>query len=266
MAWIVVALLCGGCGDSVTPTAPEGAGISDCGDLSDEVADVVVAVADHAATDGGGIPAAALEAEHPEDLSAWELAAALADGSSDLEDRVESTKAAADRLGCSREALHDTIDRRVQDELAKRGGQLSEDFDRDQHAAMNLMAVASAAFQPPPSSSTELPRGFPAEFPVHPDAEQIGGEVQQDDSITATWQVDAPFDDISEFYRDALQEGRPGGWDVQSSQGSQTRDAAGVVGGRQRLEITGYGFAGEVQIISEQQGRTTIAAEIAPGD
>lgn len=264
IACVVLVLLSGGCGSGSTQTALDGQGFSDCDELSDEAAELVVAVADHAATDGGGLPAAALEAEHPEDLSAWELAAALADGSGDLEARVESARDAADRLGCPRAALHETIDRRVQDELLERGEQLSEDFDRDQHAAMNLMAIASAAFQPPPSSSIELPPGFPAEFPVHPDAEQIDAEVHQDGSVSATWQVDAPFDVVADFYLDALQEGRSGGWDVGSSQGSQTQDEAGTSTGRQRLEITGYNFAGEVQVISENPGRTTIAAELSP--
>jgi hypothetical protein len=266
IAWVVVVLLGGGCGDAGTQSAPDGQGISDCDELSDEAAELVVAVADHAATGGGGLPAAAFEAEHPEDLSAWGLAGALADGSGDLETRVESAKNAADRLDCPREALHETVDRRVQDELSERGEQMSEDFDRDQHAAMNLMAVAAAAFEPPPSSSAELPPGFPAEFPVHPDADQIDAEVQEDGSMTATWQVDAPFAVVADFYLDALQEGRFGGWHVGGIQSSQTRDETGASTGRQQLEITGYNFAGKVEVISEDPGRTTIAAELAPQD
>jgi hypothetical protein len=202
-----------------------------------------------------------LEAEHPEGLDAWELAAALADGSNELEMRVTSSKDAAERLGCPREALYETVDARVQDELSERGEQLSEDFDRDQYVAMNLLAIASAAFQPAPSSAAELPSGFPPEFPVHPDAQQLSAEVHEDVSLSSIWQVEDSFDPIATFYLDALQEGRLGGWDVGRSHGSQ-----GASTGRQRLEITGYHFAGHVEVVSDVPGRTMITAELTPQD
>lgn len=111
-----VALL-GACGQAATPAGSDGRPVADCEALAEEAADLLVVLADHAAADGGGLPPSALQAEHPEDLGPWELAAALADGSHDLQIRVASAEDAADRLGCRRGRLHDTIDTRIDDEL-----------------------------------------------------------------------------------------------------------------------------------------------------
>lgn len=253
----------GACGEAGTESAAEDGGIADCDELAEEVADLVVEAAGHAASTGGGLPPAALEADHPEEFDAWQLAAALADGSDRLEGRVEAARDAAGTLDCAPGSLHEVIDARVGTELQQRGEQLAEQFDREQHAAMNLMALAAAGFEPPPSSSTtELPPGFPAEFPVHPAADRVDAGRQEDGSVSATWQVDESFDVVADHYLDALQEGRFGGWDVGSTQGSETQGAEGASTGEQRLEITGYGFTGEVTITGDAPGSVTIVATL----
>lgn len=269
LAWVIVSTvvsLQGACGNASTQTSTGGQRIQDCDELAQRIPDLVVAAADHAANNDGGLPPAAFEADHPEDVGPWELTAALAGGSGDLRARVAAARDASERLSCPRRHLHETIDARVQDELAERGDLLSEEFDRDQYAAMNLMAIVTAAFQPAPSSSGDLPPGFPAEFPVHPGAQRVDADVLRDGSVTATWQVAANFDVVAKFYLDALQESRLGGWNVASAQGSGTATVEGVSTGRRRLEVSGYDFTGEVEIIGEDPGHVTITAKLTPHD
>lgn len=253
----------GACGGP-TQTAPAGRTISDCDELSTETADLVVSAADHAASTGGGLPLAAVDADHPDVADAWELTAALAGESADLQARARAARAAAERLDCPPGPLHDEIDATVQDELAHRGQQLSEEFDREQHTAMNLMAIVSAAFQPPPASAADLPPGFPAQFPVHPDAEQPDADRGEGDAVTATWRVEESFDVVADFYLDALQEGRLGGWDVTTTDHSETQSVDGESTGHARLTVTGYGFAGEVKVISDDLGQVTVTATLRP--
>lgn len=266
MGLTVLMVLVGACGDAVTEPAPGGGAISDCDELSEEIAGLVVAAADHAASSGGGLPPAALEADHPEEFDGWRLAAALADGSDELEARVEAAGDAAETRDCAPGPFHEVVDARVKAELQQRGEQLSEQFDREQHTAMNLMALAAAAFEPAPSSLTEGPPGLPAEFPVHPDADRVDADLQQDGSVSATWQVDKSFDVVADYYLDALQEGRLGGWDVGSTRGSETVTADGESTGDQRLEITGYGFTGQVTISSNDPGPVMVTAELMRQD
>lgn len=259
-----VALSTGACGTPDSQTTAQDREITDCEELSAETADLVVAAADHAASSGGGLPPAAVSADHPDDVDAWELTTALAGDSADLQARVRTARAAEKRLGCAAGPLHAEIDATVQDELAERGQLLADEFDREQHTAMNLMAIVSTAFQPPPAPAAEVPPGFPAEFPVHPDAEQVDADRGDGESVSATWRVEERFDVVADFYLDALQEGRLGGWDVSSTGHSETQSVEGESTGHGRFTITGYGFGGEVEVTSDDPGQVTVTATLRP--
>lgn len=260
---VAVVVLLGACGGNLTPAdTPAGQQVSDCEQLAEETADLIVDVADNATSSGGGLPPAALEADHPDDFDAWDLMESLAEGSSELEGRVEQAASTDERLGCSPEVLHGAVEPRVKDELSWRGERLSEEFDRDEYAAMNLIAIAASAFQPAPSSAN-VPAGFPEEFPVHPDATLVESGVNEDGSMTATWQVEDAFGAVADFYLESLQEGRLGGWDVSRSQRSETENLDGASTGRQRLKVSGYGFSGEVEVVSEDASQITVKATLA---
>lgn len=259
-----VALSTVACGTPSSRTTAGDGEVSDCEELSAETADLVVAAADHAASSGGGLPAAAMNADHPGDIDAWELTTALAGDSSDLQARVRAARAAEERLGCAPGPLHAGVDATVQDELAERGQLLAEEFDREQHTAMNLMAIVATTFQPPPAPAAEVPPGFPAEFPVHPDAEQVDADRGDDESVSATWQVEERFAVVADFYLDALQEGRLGGWDASSTGHSETQSVEGEPTGQGRFTVTGYGFDGEVTVIGDNPGHVTVTATLRP--
>lgn len=255
VVWVaVLGLLAGGCvGDGAAP-----AGVSPdagCDELADAVAELAVDLADHAASSEAGVPPATLEATDPDQVDVWEVAAGLAAGSPELEDRVRAVVSAQREAGCEEGWAHSSVERRVQQEVDARSESLNEEsFDREEYSALNLLAVLSANLAPPPERF-DVPGGFPSEFPVHPDALLASSEHGDDGSVSATWIVeDGAFEGVSEHYSERFQEIRFGGWSVSGSSRS---------GGRHHLDVEGYGFVGEVTIeAGDDPSRATVRATL----
>lgn len=242
-----LALLSGACSsDEPTSTGlPSRAG---CDELADEVADLVVDLADHAASSAAGLPLGALGAEHPDEVDIWEVAAALAAGSAELEARVDAVATLQQEAGCEPGWAHRTVERRFEQELSGGREHVGENVDPEEYTALNLLAILAANLAPPPERY-EVPEGFPAEFPVHRDAELASSERHDDGSVAATWVMKrVSFEEVSAYYSERLQEVRFGGWNVLSSSGSGGGNADGTEEGREHLTVEGYGFAGQVTI------------------
>lgn len=264
LSLVAAATLAGGCGSGAHPQAAGSQPPAGCDEVAREAADLAVAAADHAAATGGGIPASAGAVEHPDEMGSWDLLASLAAGSDDLLSRIDAAGDADQRLDCPADVVHETVESRVRDELEDRRPELEGDLGREAYAAITFMAIATDSFRPP-ASGHAVPDGFPAEFPVHPDAAEVDSSVTEDGEATATWVVaGGDWEEVSGFYRDALQEGRLGGWNVPSVSAESTDDGDGNVIGSEQLVVEGYGFAGEVDITRDGPDRVTITARLAP--
>lgn len=237
------ALFGGACGTSepVSTPAPPGG----CDALADEVANLVVDLAEHAAGTGSGLPAEVLEVEHPDAVDVWEVAASLADGSPDLQGRVAAVASAAGDASCEPGWAHVVVDRRAAQRLSEGKQRLEQGFDREEYTTLNLVAILAANLAPPPEAH-EVPDGFPPEFPVHPDAELTSSERHDDGSVMATWTIKSgSVTEVADYYQTRLQEIRFGGWSVGSSSGAGGSDGSG---GRHSFEIDGYSFTGRVSV------------------
>lgn len=251
-------MLGGACGPS-EPVSTRAAPPRSCDELESEVADLVVDLAEHAARSPAGLPTDALDVEHPDDVDVWEIATALADGSPDLEARVEAVSDAARDAGCPPGWAHDAIDQQVSDRVSGAEG-LRDDYDAEEHTALNLMAILAANFAAPPETY-DVPDGFPPQFPVHPGANLSTSERRDDGSVTATWTIEnGSLAAVADYYQEGLQEIRFGGWSVDSSAGG----SSGAGGGRHRFDVAGYGFAGTVTVQADAAGDVIVTARLAP--
>lgn len=237
-----------------------------CADAAEDIAELLVTVADRAAQSGVGLATPAVE--RPDGASKWDLMARLADGSADLEAQVAAARADLERRSCETADVHATVEMRVEQELSERAENLQgEELDLDEYTAVTFMSLMAAEFRSPPSGH-DVPVGIPAEFPVHPMAADGKSDLAADGTTTATWQiVGEDYQAVADYYLDALQEGRSGGWDVSRSEGSSTVGVDGqAISGRQILQITGYGYAGEVEVDSQDDERVIITARLVPND
>lgn len=259
---VVLAVVLSACGSA----AEEGAAKTDgrlCSDAAEEVGDLVVRVADHVATSESGSASAAVEA--PVGVGAWDLLGWLADGSGDLEDRVATARRDIEQRSCPADVIQETVERRVEEELSDRAEDLrGEQLDRDAYAAVTFMSLMAARFRSAPAGH-DVPEGFPAEFPVYPGAVVVDSDIGEDASVNGTWQLAEDYEAVADYYLDALQEGRRGGWDVAGGEASGTVGANGqAASGRQVLHITGYGYTGTVEISSPEAGQVVVTAGLVP--
>lgn len=237
-----------------------------CADAAEDLADLIVTVADQAARSGVGLATPSVET--PYGAGEWDLMARLADGSADLEAQVAAARADLERRACETADVHATVEMRVEQELSERAENLQgEELDLDEYTAVTFMSLMAAEFRSPPSGH-DVPVGVPAEFPVHPMAADGKSDLAADGTVTATWQIAGEdYQVVADYYLDALQEGRSGGWDVSRSEGSATVGVDGqAISGGQILQITGYGYAGEVQVVSQDDERVIVTTRLAPHD
>lgn len=194
--------------------------------------------------------------------------ARLAGGSADLEAQVAAAQADLERRSCPPGDVHATVEMRVEQELSERGENIrGEELDLDEYAAVTFMSLMAAGFRTAPTGH-DVPPGVPAEFPVHPLAADAKSDLGADETVTATWQiVGEGYQAVADYYLDALHEGRPGGWDVSRSEGSVTVGVDGqAISGGQVLHIAGYGYAGEVEVASQDGDPVIATARLAPHD
>lgn len=234
-----------------------------CEVLAGDAADLVVDLAEHASVAAAGIPLDDIEATHPDQVDIWSVMRDLASGSPDLSERIEEIDVAREDAGCDRGWAHAAINARAEARAAALREDVDTDnVDRQEYTAVNLLAILAANLAPPPERF-EVPEGFPPEFPVYLDAELGSTEQGDEGSVTATWVIEgASFDAVSDYYSERLQEVRFGGWSVPGSSG-----AAGGEGGGGRLsyEVEGYGFTGTVVIEAVPPSpEVTVRATLAP--
>ena len=124
-----------------------------------------------------------------------------------------------------------------------------QELDLAEYAAVTFMSLMVAGFRPLPTGH-DVPAGVPAEFPVHPLAAEAKSDLEPDGTVSATWQiVGEDYMAVADYYLDAFQEVRLGGWDVSRNEASATIGVDGhAVAGRHLLQITGYGYTGEVEV------------------
>lgn len=259
---LVLVFLTAACAEDGSPSPAVDLGAT-CEELAEDVAKLAMDLADHASSEGS-FPIAALDVEHPDELDVWEAANAMARGSSELERRVDELVRAKEEAGCEPGWAHETVEQRTERELASIREQFDEeDFDREAYTAANLLAVITANLAAP--LRFEVPEGFPEQFPVHPDARLDTSEQQQDGAVSATWTIEGtPFEQVSDYYTEHLQELRFGGWNVPSSSGSGGAGAEAVAE-RTHLEVEGYGYTGEAIVESaEPAAPVVVRATLKP--
>lgn len=238
---------------------------SGCEVLAGEVADLVVALAEHASVAAAGIPLGDIEATHPDQVDIWSVMRDLASGSPDLSERIEEMDAAQQDAGCERGWAHAAINARAEARAAAlREDVNADDVDRQEYIAVNLLAILAANLAPPPERF-EGPEGFPPEFPVYLDAELVSTEQGDEGSATATWIIEgASFDAVSDYYSERLQEVRFGGWSMPGSSGAA---GGGGGGSRLRYEVEGYGFTGTVVVETvPSSSEVTVRATLVPNN
>lgn len=254
--------LLGACtSDSTDDPSPADGDATACRELAGEAADLVVDLAEHASAGAAGIPLGDIEATHPDQVDIWDVMRDLAAGTPGLREEVDELDAARQEARCDRGWAHPAISARAEARAAGlREDVDADDVNRQEYIAVNLLAILAVNLAPPPERF-DVPDGFPPEFPVHPDAELTSTESGDDGAVTASWGIEgASYDAVSGFYSERLQEVRFGGWS--SPSGSQSQ--SGVAGGRTRLEVEGYGFAGTVDVEASETGVVTVTATLAP--
>lgn len=215
-----------------------------CAQSAAETAEVLVRVAEHAADQADGIPGHVVATEHRD---GWALAEALAEGDPELQAAVTDLAQRERRDDCGDGFAYPQVSERARTEVDGLREAFARQPDQTTYATMNLLVVLAAEFAP--SEAREpLPEGIPVTFPVHPDAQLIS-HAADGMSATATWQLEgADLEEVANLYHDWLTEPLAGGWEVVASDGRQTQQPGEATTGRARLEITGYGTTGHVDI------------------
>jgi hypothetical protein len=129
-------------------------------------------------------------------------------------------------------------------------------------ATLNVLSLMSLAMTHPPTFV--VPPGWPATFPVHPDAHLSISEQQADGTLYVTWGITTADDPaaVVAFYEDHLQQGLPGRWDFASAQLEQTQDGDQPTYANS-YQITGEGHHGTVTIDGpSQNGDIHVRAEL----
>lgn len=219
-----------------------------CTQLAADTAEVVVEVAGHAVAQAGGIPGAAVAMEHG---NVWELATRLADGDPQLQAAVADLDDARQRQACDPGFAYPEVSQRARDEVDRRRAALAEGPDLEAYATANLLVVLAGEFAPP-ATGQPIADGIPVTFPVHPDAQLISHD-EHNGQASATWELTgADIEEIANLYHEWLNEPLAGGWNVVASDGRRTHHPDGTTTGRARLEITGYGTTGQLNIDTMQ--------------
>jgi len=114
--------------------------------------------------------------------------------------------------------------------------------------AATLLAIMQTTVRP--VEVFTVPDGFPAQFPVHTDAEVVSSQ-SSGGSVQAQWRVPGGpevFEAIESFYSDGLQTYRAGGWTSGGGPSSVTLGPNDVVAGRRQFNVEGYGYSGSVVV------------------
>lgn len=233
-----------------------------CAELADDTANIVVRVAEHAARQAGGIPGEVFAVEHPD---VWQLADQLAAGDPQLQRAVADIAAGQEQQACQPGFAYPELAERARAEVDQQREILAADPDVVTYATVNLLVVLAAEFAPP-EATQPIPDGIPATFPVHPDA-QLVDHTADDGLATATWQITGTdLEEVANLYHEWLTEPLAGGWEIVASDGRRTHHPDGTITGRARLEITGYGTAGQVYIdTTEPHDTLEITVELRDG-
>jgi|GEM_PF-3780333 len=215
-----------------------------CAQLAADTAEVVVEVAEHAVARAGGIPGDVFAVEHDD---VWELAAQLADGDPQLQTAVGDIADDQQQQACEPGFAYPEVSQHARDEVERHRAAIADDPDMQTYATANVLVVLAGEFAPP-TVRQPVPEGIPVTFPVHPDA-QLVSHAEHEGQATATWQLaGADIEEIANLYHEWLNEPLAGGWNVVASDGMTTHDPDGTTTGRARLEISGYGTTGQLNI------------------
>lgn len=151
------------------------------------------------------------------------------------------------RQACEPGFAYPEVSQRARDEVDSRRAALAEGSDLETYATANLLVVLAGEFAPP-TASRSIAEGIPLTFPVHPDA-QLTDHDEHNGRVRATWELTgADMEEIANLYHEWLNEPLAGGWNVVGSDGMRTHHPDGSTTGRARLEITGYGTTGQLNI------------------
>lgn len=243
-------------GESRAPVigdSPDSERSRDCSSLADDIADLVVDVAEHAGTSHPGQLPAAVDGP-------WLLAAAAAQGDDELEERVDRRRAEADRLGCEPGFAQESVERRVDTETDERASDASD--DPEQYTTVNVMSLLAGHFGT--VDTYDVPDGFPEEFPL-PETAQLVEHEHDGETASASWLIKRRDDgqSVYAFYRKNLQQADKGetGWSIIEAQGEE--EFGDQYATQESFMIVGHGYEGELSLSPAEQG-TLVQATLRP--